>query len=85
LNFDGNGQGGNIVVLAGEASIALEEARPHEHTGYVAKYGDSMIRVSGSLPGFSDGYPVPVRIRVDRVRGSYPESVRSSQAVKPPS
>ena len=38
LNFDGNGRGGNIVVLAGEASIALEEPRPHEHTGYVAKY-----------------------------------------------
>jgi PPOX class probable F420-dependent enzyme len=69
LNFNGNDRGGDIVVLTGDASIALEELPPHEHPDYVAKYRASMIRVSGSTEGFSAAYPVPVRVTIDRVRG----------------
>jgi PPOX class probable F420-dependent enzyme len=69
LHFDGNARGGNVVVLTGDASIALDAAPPHEHPDYLAKYRESMIRVSGSPEGFSDAYPVPVRIVIDRIRG----------------
>lgn len=69
LHFDGNARGGNVVVLTGDASIALDAAPPHEHPDYLAKYRESMIRVGGSPQGFSDAYPVPVRIVIDRIRG----------------
>ena len=69
LHFDGNARGGNVVVLAGDASIAQEELPPHEHPAYLAKYREAMIRVSGSPQAFSDAYPVPVRIVIDRIRG----------------
>ena len=69
LHFDGNAGGGNVVVLTGDASIALEAPPPHEHPDYLAKYRESMIRVGGSPHGFSDAYPIPVHIVIDRIRG----------------
>lgn len=69
LHFDGNARGGDVVVLTGDASVALEEPLPHAHPDYLAKYRASMIRVSGSPQDFGDAYPVPVRIVIDRVRG----------------
>ncbi|HEY8828614.1 MAG TPA: hypothetical protein VIM17_12730, partial [Jatrophihabitantaceae bacterium] len=69
LHFDGNGQGGNIVVLAGRASLAVDVPPPHEHAAYLAKYRDAMTRVSGSLETFSANYPVALAVQVERVRG----------------
>jgi PPOX class probable F420-dependent enzyme len=69
LHFDGNGQGGNIVVLAGRASLAVDVPPPHEHAAYLAKYRDAMTRVSGSLETFSVKYPVALTVQVERVRG----------------
>jgi hypothetical protein len=36
---------------------------------YLDKYRDEMIRTSGSLEAFSAAYPIPVRVRIRRVRG----------------
>lgn len=69
LNFDGNGRGGDIVVVTGRAELPLGEPRPHEVAAYVAKYGKHMTRVSGSPEAFSRGYPVAMRIWPLRVRG----------------
>ena len=69
LHFDGDGRGGDIVVLTGRAHVLAGHPLPHELPGYVAKYRESMIRVSGSPEAFSEAYPVPVRIDVGRVRG----------------
>lgn len=69
LHFDGNGRGGDIVVLTGRAQILKGHPLPHEQAGYLDKYRASMMRVSGSLEAFSEAYPVPVRIDVVRVRG----------------
>ena len=47
LNFDGNGQGGNIVVLAGEASIALgggTAPRAHRLRREVRRFDDPSER-----------------------------------------
>lgn len=68
LHFDGNGRGGDIVVFTGHAEIT--EAPPaDEHPDYLAKYGEQMVRVSGSPREFAEAYPVPLLVRVDRVRG----------------
>lgn len=69
LNLDGNGSGGDIVVLAGVA--ARDDSMPpaDAHEAYLAKYRDDMERVSGSVERFAQQYPVPLRIQVRRVRG----------------
>lgn len=69
LNFDGNGQGGDIVVITGRAELTRGEPPPHEVPAYVAKYRERMIRVSGSLEGFSKQYPVAMRVWPLKVRG----------------
>jgi PPOX class probable F420-dependent enzyme len=69
LNFDGDGGGSDIVVLAGTAELAPNMAAPHENREYLAKYRAAMTRVSGSPEAFSVAYPVAVTVRVDRVRG----------------
>jgi PPOX class probable F420-dependent enzyme len=69
LHFDGNGQGGDIVVISGRAEVVDGEALPHQVPDYVAKYGPRMNRVSGSLEEFSRQYPVPIWIRDVGVRG----------------
>jgi len=68
LHLDGNGDGGDIIVLAGDAAIA-DEPPPHEHPGYLGKYQASMIRVSGKPEQFSLEYSVAIRIDVSSLRG----------------
>jgi PPOX class probable F420-dependent enzyme len=69
LNFDGNGRGGDIVVITASAQVVDGEPPPHELPAYVAKYGGRMTRVAGTLEEFSRRYPVPLRARELRVRG----------------
>lgn len=69
LNLDGNGQGGDIVVLAGVAEQALDEPGPDRNAQYAEKYRDGIASVSGSPEQFAVEYPVPLRIRVTKVRG----------------
>jgi PPOX class probable F420-dependent enzyme len=69
LHFDGNGRGGDIVVLAGRAQVLQGHPLPHELPGYLDKYRERMIRVSGSPEAVSEAYPVPVRVDILRVRG----------------
>jgi len=69
LNFDGNGRGGDIVVLAGAARPDDTASPPNAHEGYVAKYRAAMERVSGSLEEFARQYPVALHIEIRRIRG----------------
>ena len=69
LNFDGDGHGGDIVVLAGRAQILDPHPLPHGLPAYLDKYREAMIRVSGSPEAFSEAYPVPVQVEVTGVRG----------------
>ena len=69
LHFDGNGRGGDVVVLAARARRAAELPPPHENADYLAKYRDGMRRVSGSEAQFAEDYSVPLVIELRRVRG----------------
>ena len=70
FNFNGNGQGGDILVVTGDAELTQGEPLPHEVPEYVAKYGERMKAISGgTLEGFSHAYPVPLRVRPTKVRG----------------
>jgi PPOX class probable F420-dependent enzyme len=69
LNFDGDGKGGDIVVLTGDARVVDSRPLPHAHSSYVAKYESAMTRVGGSLAEFAAQYPIAIEVEITRVRG----------------
>ncbi len=69
LNLDGNGRGGDIVVVTGPARRDDAVAPPDAHDAYLAKYRDDMVRVSGSVERFAEQYSVALLVEVQRVRG----------------
>jgi PPOX class probable F420-dependent enzyme len=69
LHFDGDGVGGDIVVFTGTACRADDIPPPHENRAWLAKYGDGMARLSGSVEKFSERFSVPLRIEITRTRG----------------
>jgi PPOX class probable F420-dependent enzyme len=69
LNFAGDGEGGDIVVLSGEAAIAGDVPPADQHRDYVEKYAEHIALLGMTPETFAEKYDVPVRIRLDRVRG----------------
>jgi PPOX class probable F420-dependent enzyme len=69
LHLDGNGTGGDIVVLTGEAGEAPDEPPASTNPVYLAKYGERITGGWGTGENFDSIYSVPLRIRVHRVRG----------------
>jgi PPOX class probable F420-dependent enzyme len=69
LNFDGNGQGGDIIVLTGDAEILADHPLASDHPAYAAKYSEQVARMFGDTTRFARAYPTAVRVRVNRVRG----------------
>jgi PPOX class probable F420-dependent enzyme len=68
LNFDGNGQGGDIVVMTGAAEILPDFPLAHEHEPFAAKYAEQTARVFEGAEDFARRYPVAMRVRITRVR-----------------
>ena len=68
LNFAGDGRGGDIVVLSGEAAID-HDAPADQDADYLAKYGEHIARIGMTPDTFAERYSVPVRIRLGRLRG----------------
>ena len=70
LHFDGNGHGGDIVVLTGEIADAPGEPAVPDNPAYLQKYGASIAGGSWGTPEvFAETYSVPLRFRPTRVRG----------------
>ena len=69
LNFDGNGQGGDIVVLTGQAHLAEGEPPANRLAAYTDKYGEMIRRIGMDAETFAKGYSIPVRITLARLRG----------------
>lgn len=69
LHLNSDGSGGDVVVLTGRAQIDEQTPSAHESPEFVAKYGDAMTHVSGSQEAFGRTYSVPLRVRIERVRG----------------
>lgn len=68
LNFDGNGRGGDIVVLTGDAVLDGEPPTAEELAAYDKKYAADIKRI-GMTPGtFHASYSVPLRFRPVRLR-----------------
>jgi PPOX class probable F420-dependent enzyme len=69
LNFDGNGQGGDIIVITGEAHTSPNEPSADENAEYVAKYQDRITRSFGTPVNFAARYGTALRITPTKVRG----------------
>lgn len=68
LHLDGDGGGGNIVVVNGSAAVT-DDVPASQVPAYVAKYAGLIERNGWTPDSFAADYSVPMRIVVDRVRG----------------
>jgi hypothetical protein len=57
------------VVFTGTAYRPDNIPSPHENRAFVAKYGDSLLRVRDSTAEFGKRFAVPLRIEITRTRG----------------
>jgi PPOX class probable F420-dependent enzyme len=69
VHLEGDGDGGAIVVLNGTA-VADKTIRPvTSHPAFIAKYQRYLDRFGWSAEEFAKGYPTPIRVTIDSIRG----------------
>src|SRR5712692_10261067 len=69
LNFDGNGTGGNIIVITGRAMVSSVDPPADQLPVYVEKYRDFIARAYSTPEHFASIYSVALRIRPIAIRG----------------
>ncbi len=69
FHLDGDGIGGDVVVIEGDASIDENAPKCYDVPAYMAKYQRFMDNYGWTPEYFSEKYPVPIRITPTRVRG----------------
>lgn len=69
LNLDGDGRGGDIVVIHGTASIEQGGPAADQVAAYVEKYAPGFDRLSMSAAQFAQTYTVPIRVHLEKLRG----------------
>jgi PPOX class probable F420-dependent enzyme len=69
LNFRGDANGGDIVILSGRAEV--DESRPSagRNAAWVAKYAVEWERAAMTAESFSKRFSVPVRILLTALHG----------------
>ncbi len=68
LHLDGNGEGGDIVIVEGIAHIDRSLPSAAEHVEYREKYREKMDSYGWTPEGFASRYSVPLRIEPVRAR-----------------
>jgi PPOX class probable F420-dependent enzyme len=68
LNLDGNGEGGDVVVVLGSAA-ATDDLPADALPDYVEKYAGFIARNDWTPASFAAEYSVPLRITATRLRG----------------
>ena len=68
LHLDGDGLGGDIVVVIGEARVS-DDPPADEVPEYVAKYTWGFERNRWTAEEFASDYSVPIRVTVSGLRG----------------
>ncbi|HUZ83076.1 MAG TPA: TIGR03667 family PPOX class F420-dependent oxidoreductase [Gaiellales bacterium] len=69
VHLDGDGEGGDIVVLSGTARVSDDPPASHV-PDYVAKYAELIAAYEWTPDSFAADYAVPVRVTATRLRGS---------------
>jgi PPOX class probable F420-dependent enzyme len=69
FNFDGDGHGGDIIVITGEASIDGSAPAANENREYATKYTRGFRALNMTAEGFAQAYSVPIRVWPAKLRG----------------
>jgi PPOX class probable F420-dependent enzyme len=69
LNFDGDGLGGDIIVITGEARLDPTALPAHQMPEYAAKYQSGFERIGLTPAQFATAYSVPLRVTPTALRG----------------
>ncbi len=69
LHFDGNGKGGDIIVITGEGQLSPSDPPADRLPAYVDKYRDFIATRYETPEKFAQVYSVALRILPTRVRG----------------
>lgn len=69
LNFGGDGNGGDIVVLSGIAEVVDSAPSAAENAAWVAKYAAEWKRGEMTAQSFAQRFNVALRIRISDVHG----------------
>lgn len=69
VHLDGDGRGGDIVTVTGDARIDPDAPPADRVEAYVTKYRDGMRRIGMTPESFARAYPVALRITPRTLRG----------------
>jgi PPOX class probable F420-dependent enzyme len=69
LNFDGDGHGGDIVILSGMAEVDESGPSAADNTPWAAKYAGEWEHARMTAQSFAQRFSVPVRIHIGAVHG----------------
>jgi PPOX class probable F420-dependent enzyme len=69
LHLDGNGRGGDVVVITGEASLSRSDPSADGVPAYAEKYAGAIERNGWTPRSFAEDYSVPIRVSFGSLRG----------------
>jgi PPOX class probable F420-dependent enzyme len=69
LNFNTDEDGGDVVVLIGDARILDEPPDPNRVKTYLRKYREGIKDLGMTVQEFSDSYSVPILVTPKSMRG----------------
>ncbi len=69
LNFDGDGDGSDIIVLTGEAQIVANAPPATDVAAYIEKYAEPITHIGMTPETFAAAYSVAIRITPTDMRG----------------
>lgn len=69
LNFDSQEDGEQMTIFTGTAEVDESIPPVAENAAYVEKYARGMVTIDSSPEKMSAEYTVPIRIRLEKLRG----------------
>lgn len=69
LHLDGDGQGGDIVILTGEARLDLDAPPATANAAYLSKYATAIERIGMTPESFAETYSAALRMTPAKLRG----------------
>ncbi len=69
LTFNTDANGGDVVVLSGEARVDETLPVAIDDPDYLAKYSEGIQRIGMTHESFSKTYSAPIHVRLTHVRG----------------
>ena len=69
LNFNTDGDGGDVVVVLGEAKILDSPSDESRVKSYLRKYREGIKSIGMTVPEFSESYSVPILVTPQHLRG----------------